>query len=382
MAKKDTKMVTSDFNLQKISTPDYEKVVKCGIDTGASIACFGRRGTGKTQISKEQIKKAGLEELYLNLSVMERTDLAGFPNLLNSNGAFVDFRLPGNFKPLFEGDKKVVMLLDEVDKAEPSLWAPLLELTQFHTLNGVKLPNLQAVLMTGNLISEGGNKPCLPLLDRASKFLIEPDVEAWMNWAGTSRKIHPSVTAFIHDNPNELFGAVDPDESYADPSPRSWENASKILQYADATKNYDSGSIYKMVAGCVGNATGLKYSAYFEHYQKIMPLIERLFKGEKVENEFNQLKTTEQLIVSMIVCARIAAAIDTDKPGPKKPPSKELEKMLDYAGILMSKMSEEYVLISVRSQIKIERIIQAGLDERGEFAKQISRVKKTMRGQV
>lgn len=387
MAKKENKMEASNFNLQKLTTAQYSSAVDLAIKTGASLAVFGRRGTGKTQISKARIKASNLHEVYLNLSVMERTDLAGFPNLLNSNGKYVDFRLPQTFSPMFEGNKKVVLLLDEVDKAEPSLWAPLLELTQFHSLNGVPLPNLEAVIMTGNLISEGGNKPCLPLLDRASKFLIEPDVESWMNWAGESGAIHGSITAYIHDNPNDLFGEVDPDSSYADPSPRSWENASKILKHADEHKSADPNTIYQMIAGCVGNATGVKYKAYFDHYQKILPLVDRLFKGEDVVKDFNKLATTEQLIVSMIVCARSAAAIDKEVEkkgnaiGSKKQISKELDDCLTYSGRLLDVISEEYALIAIRSQIRIERLINASLDDHKEFGKVIAKVKKLVRGQ-
>lgn len=380
MAKqKDATMKTSNFNLQKTTTAEFAGAIDLAVATEASVAVFGRRGSGKTQISKSRIKALGCSELYLNLSVMERTDLAGFPNLLNSSGNFVNFRLPENFRKLFEGDKKVVALLDEVDKAEPSLWAPLLEFTQFHTLNGVELPNLQAVIMTGNLISEGGNKPCLPLLDRASKFLLEPDVDSWMNWAGETRRIHPSITAYIHDNPGDLFGEVDPDESYADPSPRSWENASKILKHADAVKA-NPNDVYRMVAGCVGNAVGTKYRAYFDHYQKIIPIVDRLFKGENIDKEFNSLNVTEQLIVSMIVTARVAASIDKDKESGKKSLSKELDDVLTNAGKLMNRISEEYALIAIRSQIRIDRLINANLDEHPEFGKTITRVKKLMRG--
>src|SRR5208282_4961589 len=117
-----------------------------------------RRGSGKTIIGKTSIKESGCKEIYMNLSTMERPDMGGYPNFFaaKQDRHFVDFLLPYWYQDLIEGDTPCVALLDEVDKAEAALWAPLLEFTQFHTINGNKLPNLRAVIMTGNLQSEGG----------------------------------------------------------------------------------------------------------------------------------------------------------------------------------------------------------------------------------
>lgn len=206
-------MTTSDFNLEKLNTKDLSDHVGASIRMGGNIAVFGRRGTGKTEIAKYQIQRADCQEVYMNLSVLERVDMGGYPNILaaSQQKEFVNFLLPQFYEQMMHGKKPVVALLDEVDKADPSLWAPLLEFTQFRSINGKPLPHLQAIIMTGNLISEGGSRPSLPLLDRAEKYLVEADVNSWLDWAGKSGRIHPSVSAYIHDHPKDLFGAVDPE---------------------------------------------------------------------------------------------------------------------------------------------------------------------------
>jgi len=370
-------MIASDFNLQKITTEEFALAVDAAIESESAIAVFGRRGTGKTMITKERIKKHDNHvEVYWNLSTMERVDVGGYPDLLGSKGEFVNFKLPSSYEKMINGNQKVVALLDEVDKADPSLWAPLLEFVQFKTINGRKLPNLAGIIMTGNLVSEGGAKPCLPLLDRAAKFLIEPDVKSWMDWAGESQKIHPSVTAYIHDNPNDLFGAVDPDESYADPSPRSWENASKFLKLAEKAgdRGWSKETTYKMVAGCVGNSVGLKYRAYFDHYYKILPIVDKLMSGKDIINEFKALSTTEQLIITMIVCSRCATEMDSCTDSKL---SASADNVLKNSAKLLSHnaVSPEYCLIAVRSQLKVQRLIKFELDSH-EFGKVLSKVRQ------
>ena len=220
---KEAQLATSDFNLQKLNTKEFGAHVAATIKMGGNLAVFGRRGTGKTVITKYEIEQSKCRELYINLSVMERVDLGGYPDVMGkTKSKYVNFLMPQMYEPLIEGNTPVVCLFDELDKADPSLWAPLLEIVQFRSINHMPLPNLHSIIMTGNLVSEGGSRPSLPLLDRSEKFLLEADAALWLDWAGKMGHIHPSITAYINDHPNDLFGAVDPEDRYADASPRGW----------------------------------------------------------------------------------------------------------------------------------------------------------------
>jgi len=374
MAKqKQAQMATSDFNLQKVSTKDLSKHVKGTIKIGGNLMCFGQRGTGKTEIMKSAIAASGCQEAYVNLSVMERVDLGGYPDLMSSkqDRKFVEYLLPAFFAPLFDAEKPVVLLLDELDKADPSLWAPLLELTQFRSINGRPLTNLKAVLTTGNLISEGGSRPSLPLLDRAEKFLVEPDATSWLNWAGEVGGIHPSITSYIQDHPNDLFGNVDPEERYADASPRSWTRASNILFQGEA-HGWNSELLNAKVSACVGKEIGIKYAHYYEHYQQLLPLVDAIFKGDTVDDKFKKLEPTKKLVCTMIACARLATQLDNLKQGAKKPQS------LGYVGKFLQKVSYETALVAIRSQIHQKRMMDHDFAELEDWKPLISSLSKAM----
>lgn len=369
MAKKaDSNMAASDFNLQRLSTKDLAATVAATIEAQGNIAIFGRRGTGKTEISKQQIKASKKREIYINLSVLERPDMGGYPNIMSADPdrKYVNFLLPHFYEPLIEGNEKCVVLFDEVDKADPSLWAPLLEFTQFHTINGRQMKNLDAIIMTGNLISEGGSRPSLPLLDRASKFLVEADAATWMEWAGKSGKIHPSISAYINDHPKDLFGAVDPEDRYADSSPRGWANASRLITKGEEF-GWSKEVMNKQVSGCVGKEVGLKYSHYYDHYQVLLPLVNNVFEGKSVLKEFNALEPTKKLVACMIVCARMASQLD-DSTGKKAP------KALDHVGKFLQGVPSEQVLVAVRTQLQIKRLIDWNLDEQKEWKPLIDKI--------
>ena len=374
MATQQQTMTTSDFNLEKLNTKDLAEHVASSIHLGGNIAIFGRRGTGKTEISKQEIKKANFHEVYINLSVLERVDLGGYPDIMSAERRkkFVDFLLPQFYEPMFESSAGVVALLDEVDKADPSLWAPLLEFTQFKSINGRPLPKLKAVIMTGNLISEGGARPSLPLLDRAEKYLVEADASSWLDWAGRSGLIHPSVSAYISDHPKDLFGAVDPDDRYADPSPRGWANASSIL-FKGEQQGWKSELLNKKVSGCIGKDAGIKYRNYYEHYQQLLPMIENVFQGKDVTAQYKALEPTKQLVASMITCARLASQLDTSSVA-------ELPAGVKHVGKFLQKVSFENVLVAVRSQITIDRLVKFNLDEHPEWEQVLSKINKRVDG--
>jgi hypothetical protein len=373
-----TQMASSDFNLERIQTKELSEHIAASIHIGGNIAIFGRRGTGKTEISKQEIKKSEMHEVYINLSVLERVDMGGYPDIMGraetdeKRRKFVDFLLPKFYEPMLIGKKGVVALLDEVDKADPSLWAPLLEFTQFKSINGNPLPNLHAVIMTGNLISEGGSRPSLPLLDRAEKYLVEADHASWLEWAGKSGHIHPSITAYISDHPKDLFGAVDPEDRYADPSPRGWHRASDILHKGEA-KGWSSSLLNKKVSGCVGKDAGIKYSNYYEHYQQLLPMIEGIYQGKDVTKQYEVMEPTKKLVACMITCARLATQLDQSK-------GKDIPDSVGYVGKFLQKVSSENVLVAVRSQVQIDRIIDFNLDEHPDWESIMVKINKQVDG--
>jgi hypothetical protein len=371
---------SSDYNLQKISTKDLTENLKASIEFGGNVLVIGRRGSGKTIIGKNSIKESNCKELYLNLSTTDRCDIAGFPNFMaaqeqkENKRKFVDYMLPEFFRALIEGKEPVVALLDEVDKSDSSILAPLLEFTQFHTINGTPLPNLRAVIMTGNLQAEGGSRPPLPLTDRAEAYLLECSHYHWLDWASRTGKIHPSITAFIADHPEALFGEIENGDVYKDESPRGWENSSNLVTFGEKNK-WPHRITTNKVAGCIGKKTGIKYSAYFEHYQVLMPIIDKIVKGEKIEG-FNDLEPSKQMVATMITCSRLARALDEMM----QTGSKKLPYMADTVGKFMLKVDPEMALISIRSQINLERTHESGLDEHEMWDKVLREIARRING--
>jgi hypothetical protein len=351
-----TQTAASDHNLLSITPKQYEDHLAASFSVGSSLFILGRRGTGKTKIAKQEILKAGMHEVYVNLSVLERVDLGGMPKVFGSTDKFVEYLLPKFFSLLIEGDKPAILLLDEADKADASLQAPLLELVQFKTINGIPLPNLRCVVMTGNLISEGSRRPIQPLLDRVEKYKLETKIQDFLNWAAISRKIHPSCSAYLNDHPNHLIGAEDSGDNYGDPSPREWENFSRLL-FEGEVQGWDTDLMAEKASGCLGKQVGISYLVYYHWYQKLLPTIDHLFKGYNVSADFNVLDRAEQFVFTTMVCARLATKLDKlAKPDHNNPPDE-----LKTVGRFLQGVGKELVIASITNEIGTGRLFQWGL---------------------
>ena len=381
-------MAKSDFNLTSVSTEQYAEILRAAIETDSNVAVFGRRGSGKTIIAKDVVRdgsffetRSKVREVYVNLSTCERPDMGGYPDMFGltidkhdtkeaKRQRFVQFILPMFFQPLMEGNERVVAIFDEVDKADESIHAPLLEITQFKSINGRPLTNLCASIFTGNLISEGSKRPSLPLLDRTEKYLLRPDVGSWLKWAGTSGKIHPSVTAFLHDKGHYLFGSEDGcGDNYAEPSPRGWELASRVL-FAGEKLGWHKDLLNMKVAGFIGKEAGTQYDIYFNHYQELLPLVKQIFDGNDVTVEYEKLGPSMQLYAAMIVCSRLSGILD-------KADLVNRPKELGYVGRFMQGVSDENVLISVRTQLVLHRLTKWRLDSDKDWGKLLNDITKS-----
>ena len=344
-------LLTSDFNLQRLDTKQFFAHIKASIEAKSNIAGFGFRGIGKTSITRQAITAADHLLVYCNLATYERPDLSGYPNIANSPDQFVHHLFPIKFQPLLEGNKPCVLLLDELDKADSSLNAPLLELIEDHAMNGTKFPNLMSVISTGNLVSEGGTRPIPPLLDRTEKYLVEATVEAWLEWAGAH--IHPSVRAFIHDKPGMLLDVVDHPTHFATRSPRGWHKTSNICHFGEKF-DWDVDLINEKAAGFVGKQAGSEFQLYFSQYKTLLPLVDGIFNERNYKSAFDNLSPNEKLYVAMIVSSRFAGYLDSNKPTEEYRDSPKHKQMLKVSGTfytLLYSVHPEFCLICVQQQI-------------------------------
>lgn len=304
--------MSNALNLQEIDQEQALNLTKFFIQSQHNIFLFGRRGTGKTEIAIQAAKECGYKLNYINLSVIERPDLAGYPDI-HSPGDIVNFKSPYFLPKLAEGSKPdSVILFDEVDKAQIEVTAPLLEILLFKKINGQRI-NAAACILTGNLMNEGAysNQLNSALLDRGAKYILNFNFEKWVDW-GKANNVHDLILGFLRSNPEFACGDIE-DTSYASPSPRSWTWASEALIKSKEFKMADIESVSQIISGYVGKEAGLRFKIWYEHYRKFEPFVQSLIEQGEMALSFNELIPTEKVIFVVSACYYAKQKVLADK---------------------------------------------------------------------
>lgn len=304
------------LNLQEIDQEQALHLSKFFIRSNQNLFLFGRRGVGKTQIAIQAAESCKLKVNYINLSVIERPDLAGYPNM-NAPGDVITFKSPAFLPSLLEKAKPdSIILFDEVDKAPPEITAPLLEILQFKRINDKPI-NVAACILTGNLINEGAysNLISTALLDRGAKFILSFNFEKWVEWA-KGYGVHDLIIGFLHSNPELACGKVE-DTCYATPSPRAWTLASDALIKARELKIVDIETVTQIISGFVGGEAGLKFKIWYEHYRKYEPVVHSLIETGAMTLDFEQLNQTEKVVFVISACYYAKHKLLTENPKSK-----------------------------------------------------------------
>jgi len=291
----------NNLNLQEIDQEQALNISKFFIRSQQNLFLFGKKGLGKTHIAMQAAKACNVKINYINLSVIERPDLAGFPNINNTEDV-ITFKSPIFLPPLQEGKKPdSIILFDEVDKAPQEVTSPLLEILQFKKINGKSINALSCIL-TGNLANEGAysNIISTALLDRGAKYILSFNFDKWIEWA-KSNDVHDLILGFLKYNPDLACGAID-DLRYASPSPRSWTLASEALIKAKSLKIVDLETITQIISGFVGYDAGIKFKNWYDYYRKFEPIVYTLIDSERLTINYHELAPTEQIVFVITAC--------------------------------------------------------------------------------
>lgn len=362
--------MSNALNLREINQSTALDLCQFSILAKQNLLLLGKAGVGKTHIATHSILETGHKVLYLNLSVLDRNDLLGYPSLFEK-GDIVQFKSPYYLPFLKKGQTpENILLLDEVDKASTDIQAPLLEILQFKTLNGKPL-NLVSCILTGNLPNENayGNALSTPLLDRCAKYILTFDFQHWYNWA-KSHNIHDLILGFLNSNQDLACGKVG-DTALASPTPRGWSFASEALIQAHKFKITDLNTLTNLVAGFVGSEAALKFETWLKYTRQFENPILSLIERGILDFDYAGLGLTEKLIFCIGMCYMAKTKIAASS----------IKKRMTYLDHLCKFMTEykippEMQLASLGNSFNFDFITKYKLFEHKSFFKLIEELQK------
>jgi len=370
-------------NVPSLETSHYKDALRFSINTGGNLLVLGQAGLGKTEMAQQVVSEMGYNAIYLNLSVLEYPDLVGLQTIVMdeklgrkvveyASPKFLPFLPPGGSK---DHGRRNVIICDELDKAKDELQNPLLELLQFHTMNGSPI-DVQSFVLTGNLPDEGAfSRPIShALTNRCQVYQLKHNVTAWLNWA-IDNHINPLVVGFLSRNPHLLSQppvSGDP-TAYNRPSPRSWSMTARDLDVSLNETGYLASSDFQvqLVMGRVGIPAALQFKVWLDHYRVLAPIVNDLCKeGKRPPKTMESDKT--------IVCA-ISACSEVFKFCRKEVSDKakhkaQLKKMVENVFSWILTLTPDFQIAAVKTNFAVKEIKEHGLADFPLFTEAFTKV--------
>ena len=168
---------------------------------------WGPPGIGKSELVENIATEMNGYMIDLRLAQMEPTDLRGIP-FYNKDLNKMDWAAPVDLpdEELASQYPIVILFLDEMNSAAPSVQAAAYQLTLNRRIGKYRLPDNVVIVAAGNRDSDKGvtYRMPTPLANRFIHQEMKVDFNSWQEWAVLNR-IHKDVVGYLSFAKGDLY---------------------------------------------------------------------------------------------------------------------------------------------------------------------------------
>ncbi len=237
---------------KSINSKDLISFLRRLILSNTNVVPFihGKAGIGKTDIISQVAESFGYHLIILNLHTQEEGDLIGIPK--EKDGITI-YSKP-EWIGLNENNPKVIVFLDEMDRAVKNILNVSLTLVREFRIHTHKLPKSWKIIAAGNSGVNDDfydtNEIDLALKSRFVHLWYELNYKEWLEWR-KENNINSYIIEYIKQNPKYLIEEPKDSGVFAYPNPRTWNILSDALTFAPENTwlNTITGSIGEEIGG-------------------------------------------------------------------------------------------------------------------------------------
>jgi len=299
---------------------------------------WGPPGIGKSELVADIAQELGGYMIDLRLGQMEPTDIRGIP-FYNKDSGKMDWAEPVDLptKEFASQYPIVVLFLDEMNSAAPSVQAAAYQLILNRRSGKYFLPDNVVMVAAGNRESDKGvtYRMPTPLANRFIHQEMRVDFPSYQEWA-VNNNIHKDVVGYLSFAKQDLYDFDPKSASRAFATPRSWTFVSQILEDEDG----DDDTIMNLIAGTVGEGLAVKFMTHRKIAGR-MPKPEDILSGKEKDLNVKEVSAMYSLVIGM--CYELKGAIE------KKVPDKQFHEMADhFFKYMMQNFETELVVMGAR----------------------------------
>jgi hypothetical protein len=299
------------------------------------IFVWGGPGIGKSEVIHQIAKNIDAHVIDIRLSLWEPTDIKGIP-YFNSKENNMVWAQPSELPTSAEAKKhkNIVLFLDEMNSAAPSVQAAAYQLILNRKVGQYKLPDNVLICAAGNREADKGvvYRMPAPLANRFIHLEMKPEFDDWFEWA-VENNIHKDVVGYLTFSKKDLydFDPKSPSRSFA--TPRSWSFVSELL-----SDDLDENTVTDLVSGAVGEGLAVKFMAHRKVASEL-PNPSEILEGKITEMKSKEISAMYSLTVSL--CYELKEAND-------KKDKKFNDKVSKFLRFMMDNFDTELVVMGIK----------------------------------
>ena len=223
------------------------------------VFLIGAPGIGKTQIMEQISRECKVGLVSYTITHHTRQSAIGLPFISRKEFdgremAVTEYTMSEIVASIYEkiqesGLQEGILFIDEINCVSETLAPAMLQFLQCKTFGSHKIPE-------GWLIVAAGNPPeynksvrefDVVTMDRMKKIQVEPDFDAWREYAYT-RGIHSAVISYLNTRPSNFYKMESTVDGKNFATPRGWEDLSRLIQvYEKLDKKVDRDVVVQYI---------------------------------------------------------------------------------------------------------------------------------------
>lgn len=256
---------------------------------------WGPPGIGKSELVAGITKELNGKMYDLRLAQMDPTDIRGIP-YYNKEKGLMDWAPPIDLPSKEEASNYpvVVLFLDEMNSAAPSVQAAAYQLILNRRIGKYELPDNVVMVAAGNREGDKGvtfRMPA-PLANRFVHLEMRVDFDSWLQWAANNN-IHKDVIGYISFAKQDLYDFDPKSSSRSFATPRSWTFVSDLLE-----DELTESTVTDLVAGTIGDGVAVKFMAHRKIASR-MPKPSDILAGKVKDLDIKEVSAMYSLTISM-----------------------------------------------------------------------------------
>ena len=238
---------------------------------------IGPPGIGKTAVMEQLAAELGIGLISYSMTHHTRQSAIGLPFISRKvyGGTECDVteytmsEIIASVYDLMEttGVRQGILFLDEINCVSETLSPLMMQFLQYKVFGGHRLPEGWIVVTAGNPseYNDSAREFDIVTLDRLKKIDVEPDFEAWKEYASAAH-MHPAVMSFLQSKRNHFYHVETTVSGKSIVTPRGWEDLSKMLLLYE--KNGIVADEDLIIQYLQNGKTAKEFAVYLDLYNK------------------------------------------------------------------------------------------------------------------